>query len=162
MESLKHLLVGALYACSLPLRAQIAQPDFEDGPKACEQIKAKAVTEPQLTGPLSASQLPGCDSTALYYGFADQPDYAAALQCAWYERAHEPGYLDMFRGAGVLTMIYANGHGVKKDIDLAMRFSCSAQPDPARAELSGRLSHLDQRFMRRHYQWTKWWILRRR
>jgi len=70
------------------------------------------------------------------------PNYAAALQCAWYERAHpDPTTANMNRGVGVLTMLYANGRGVGKDVDLAMRFACE-QEWAAPGEMADRIQHL--------------------
>src|SRR5262249_37962369 len=83
-----------------------------------------------------------CDSEALYYGFGSKPDYNAALQCAWYERAHPDNVVaDMNRGAGVLTMLYANGRDTAADLNLAMRFACE-QKWAAPAEMEYRLRHL--------------------
>src|SRR4051812_36192124 len=107
---LKQLFLGsALYAL-----AQTSNPD--DWEKMCKDIASKPLTEPRLSVPLSPSQLVKCDSEALYYGFDSKPDYAAALQCAWYERAHPDTIAsDLNRGVGVLTMLYANGRGAPKD-----------------------------------------------
>src|SRR5207249_1636910 len=129
------LLGSTLYAL-----AQASKPD--DWEKMCKDITSKPLTEPRLTAPLSAAQLAKCDSEALYYGFDSKPDYAAALQCAWYERAHPDTIAaDMNRGVVALTMLYANGRGAAKDADLAMRFACEQQW-AAPAEMQYRLQHL--------------------
>jgi uncharacterized protein YecT (DUF1311 family) len=108
----------------------------------CKDITSQPLTEPRFTAPLTPAQLAKCDSEALYYGFGSKPDYPTALQCAWYERAHPDSHnANMSRGAGVLTMLYANGRGVAKDPDLAMRFACEQQwASPA--EMDYRLHHL--------------------
>ncbi len=66
-----------------------------------------------------------CNEQALYYGFGKPPDYEAALRCAYRHRAHPDsrtgGFLD---GAGTLAMLYANGKGVARSYDLAIRFAC--------------------------------------
>lgn len=108
----------------------------------CQVARAKPLAEPALTGPLSAADLPHCDSEALYYGIGAPPDYPAALQCAWYERAHpRPGMASMTYGVGVLTMLYANGRGVQKNITMATRFACEHEW-AAPAEMEGRVRHL--------------------
>src|SRR5262245_42405687 len=128
----------------LPLSALAQTSTFEDWEKICKEITSKPLNEPRFTGPLSAEQLAKCDSEALYYGFGSKPDYAAALQCAWYERAHPDRVVaDMNRGVGVLTMLYANGRGTAKDLDLAMRFACE-QKWAAPAEMQTRLQHLTE------------------
>src|SRR6185437_2869846 len=54
----------------------------------CQKALAEPVVTPSLPGS-SAQELAKCDETALYYGFTDKPDYSAALECGWYERAHQ-------------------------------------------------------------------------
>jgi uncharacterized protein YecT (DUF1311 family) len=136
----KHLCITLLLGFTLDAMAQTAGPD--DSEKMCKDITSKPLTEPRFTAPLSAAQLAKCDSEALYYGFGSKPDYAAALQCAWYERAHpDTVNADMNRGVGVLTMLYANGRGTATDLDLAIRFTCE-QRWAAPAEMTLRLQHL--------------------
>lgn len=125
------------------LPAQTPAPDFSDWKQACQVITARPLQEPQLTGPLEADELDDCDSRSLYYGFGAEPDYAAALQCAWHERAGPPlANGDMFRGVGVLTMLYANGRGTTRNIDLAERFACENEW-AAPAETDARLQALE-------------------
>ena len=110
----------------------------------CKDITSKPLTEPRFSAPLNAAQLAKWDSEALYYGFDSKPEYAAALQCAWCERAHpDTVAADMNRGVGVRTMLYANGRGAAKDPDLAMRFACE-QHWAAPAEMQYRLQHLTE------------------
>jgi len=140
MKSVRFVL---FLGCSLSLFAQNPKPNFDDWENICKETTTKPVIEPRFSGPLGPAQLAKCDSEALYYGFGSKPDYAAALQCAWYERAHSDAVVaDMNRGVGVLTMLYANGRGTPKDIALAMRFACEEQW-AAPAEMSGRLEHLN-------------------
>ncbi len=117
-------------------------------PTASEATCAQALALPLKvqvpTGPLPARDLPNCDAQALYYGFEGKPNHPAALQCAYYQRAHpNPQVGDPFAGPGVLSMLYANGDGVDLDLDLAARFTCE-NPWAAPAEISGRLDHLEQ------------------
>lgn len=110
----------------------------------CKDAKAQPLTPPILSGPLNQTELPKCDERSLYYGFGSKPDYPAALQCGWYERQHPEragNTANMFYGVGVLSMLYANGQGVARNYDLAVRFACE-QPWAAPAEMSGRVEHL--------------------
>ncbi len=95
----------------------------------------------------------GCDSERLYYGFGGTPDREAALACGYYERAHaRPDTGDPFYGVGVLSMLYANGFGVQRNYDLAIRFACE-NTWAADAEMEGRIGHLE--YLRdRHSQTT--------
>lgn len=82
-----------------------------------------------------------CDEAALYYAFGEGPDYGAAAQCGWFQRAHPQETVgNMFYGPGVLTMLYANGEGVSRNYDLAIRFACENHW-AAEAEMAYRIGH---------------------
>jgi hypothetical protein len=114
----------------------------EEWKNVCKRAKAQPLTPIEPSGPLAGDQLASCDETALYYGLGEKPNYAAALQCAWYQRAH-PQHLigNMFYGPGVLTMLYANGNGVARNYDLAIRFACE-NDWASEAEFAYRIGHL--------------------
>jgi hypothetical protein len=121
-------------------------PDYKaDGgwEQVCKQSEAQPLTVIQPVVPLVGDQLIHCDETALYYGLDKKPDYAAALQCGWFQRAHPQDTVgNMFYGPGVLTMLYANGRSVPQNYDLAIRFVCEnrwASP----AEMAYRVGHLE-------------------
>lgn len=80
-----------------------------------------------------------CDSVSYYYGFAGKSGDAEALKCA-YRELKNPEIV--FGGAAILMMMYANGRGVKKDIDLALKYAC-LQPGSAE-ETSARIGHLNK------------------
>jgi len=103
--------------------------------------------------PAEASQIPtpktwpDCNSYKLYSGIGTKVDYAAARKCAWSERLAqqadlEPRYTiaSVFGGSAMLAVLYANGEGVPKDLDLAERFVCEAGGAPA--EMHIRLDHV--------------------
>lgn len=125
------------------MRAQVTTPEEKNWEAVCKQVVSAPLTAPALKGPLRAEQLPQCDAEGLYYGFKGPVDDAAALQCGWWQRAHpQPTRGDMFYGVGVLTMLYANGRGVAKNYDLALRFACE-QTWAAPAEMEYRIGHLE-------------------
>ena len=84
-------------------------------------------------------KLKGCDSTPLYYGYTTKPDYVQARQCAYFERGTGGG--EIIGGSAILTMIYANGFGVPRNLPLAIKFACEAGGAPA--EIEGRISDLN-------------------
>ena len=111
--------------------------------QVCENAKATPLEQPAVTGSLLASKLGKCDSSDLYYGITGKPDYAAALECASYQRMHhDPRNGDMFYGPGVLTMLYANGLGVPRNYDTAIRFACE-EDWASEAEMALRVGHLE-------------------
>lgn len=84
-----------------------------------------------------------CDEDTAYYGFGRAPDYAEALRCAYLER-NKPVNDSFMEGRGILTMLYANGHGVPRDYDLAIRFACElADIGAAEAETEGRIGRIE-------------------
>jgi uncharacterized protein YecT (DUF1311 family) len=77
---------------------------------------------------------PECDSYKHYFGLETKADFAAARACAWSERLatqenKEPRYTvaSLFGGSAMLTVLYANGEGVERNIPLALRFACEGE-----------------------------------
>jgi hypothetical protein len=135
---MKTLLRLALLLCiPLSMAAQTEAP--EPQPAAC----AAALAKP-FDGGLDPHVPPDCDSAAYYYGIGRDKDYVAARVCALIERynkADKDGSL--FTGAGILSMVYANGEGTPRDVDLAKRFTCEIK-EAAFAETDARLKLLDK------------------
>lgn len=95
---------------------------------------------PAADRPSAAQQvaLSTCDAPALYYGIRQPRDFVKARHCAFTPDKDD----DVFsKKAGVLMMLYANGQGVARNLQLAKKAACAAGGAPA--ELSGRLTHLN-------------------
>jgi hypothetical protein len=134
----KYLLIFSLAVVfTEPLCAQV--DDMEARNKVtCDAAKAKPFISPALDSNLK----PDCDSAAYYFGIGRPIDYAVARRCAYIERMQQSDTAsNIFAGPGVLSMLYANGQGVKADLDLATRFTCE-NSWAAPAELEGRLDIL--------------------
>jgi hypothetical protein len=72
--------------------------------------------------PQQAKKLADCDSERLYYGERSPASLVAARHCAYVERE---GYdLPTVSGPAVLMMLYANGLGVARNLELAQTFNC--------------------------------------
>jgi hypothetical protein len=138
------LTLLTLGCCSLGV-SQTTAPKREEGWRSvCELAKRQPLTPAEPKGPLKPDELAVCDETKLYYGLGERPNYAAAFQCAWHQRAHPQHTVgNMFYGPGVLTMLYANGLGVSRDYDLAIRFACENEW-AAEAEMAYRVGHLER------------------
>jgi len=137
--------VAAAVGCAVATEASAqdpSSPEEKNWKAICTQAVAQPHTPPRFNKPQSEDQLQKCDSQALYYGFDGKADPAAALQCAYYERAHHSSEDDFFKGPGVLTMLYANGKAVHRNYDLAIRFACE-NPLAAEAEMELRIGHLE-------------------
>jgi hypothetical protein len=128
---------------SLAVAQQTPYKADEKWAQVCDKVQKQPLESPAFSKPLPPDELEECDETELYYGFGDAPDYDAALQCGWYQRAHPQDQVaNMFYGPGVLTMLYANGQGVPRNYDLAIRFACE-QGWAAKAEQALRIGHLE-------------------
>jgi hypothetical protein len=138
-------LAGSLFFIfvSFAVAQQTPYAANENWKQVCDKAQKPTLTSPSFSKPLPSDELEGCDEKELYYGFDDVPDYDAALQCGWYQRAHPQDQIaNMFYGPGVLTMLYANGQGVPRNYDLALRFACE-QGWAAPAEQALRIGHLE-------------------
>jgi uncharacterized protein YecT (DUF1311 family) len=112
--------------------------------EVCAAAIAAPLTLPTFSPATPEAELRRCDSTALYFGFDHSANPGAALECGYYQRSHaQPTVGDPFLGPGILTMLYANGLGVARDYDLAIRFACE-NTWVAPAEMELRIGHLEQ------------------
>jgi len=76
-----------------------------------------------------------------YYGIGVPVDYVKARRLAFMEMAALGGQEDPLEGSSILMMLYANGYGVDRNLDISIRLAC-ANVGGAGAEVEGRLIHL--------------------
>lgn len=81
------------------------------------------------------------ESYKYYYGIGVPVDYVKARYLAFIEMKMHPEGGGDFEGASILLMLYANGFGVKRDLDISIRLACS-NVGGAGAEVEGRVDHL--------------------
>jgi uncharacterized protein YecT (DUF1311 family) len=128
------------------LSGQLGDTDNQTKAKCEKYLKTPLPAEASLiTAPKA---WPDCDSYRLYSGIGAKVDYSAARHCAWTERlaiqaGMEPEYTvaSVFGGSAMLSVLYANGEGVKRSLPLAIRFACEQGWAPA--EFEGRVRHLE-------------------
>lgn len=89
---------------------------------------------------------PTCASYRSYRGISRPVNYAEARACAWQERLAQKAELGynareplawVVGGSLILADIYANGAGVKRNIPLAMRFTCEFDDQGAKRAVQG-------------------------
>ncbi|NGZ25376.1 MAG: DUF1311 domain-containing protein [Magnetococcales bacterium] len=111
-------------------------PELTESKKICQTFRQ--VTPPTQDKPDAKTlvSLKDCDAESLYYGIDHEVDYEAARHCAYttYE-ADDP-----FSGKALLMTIYANGSGVKRDLEVAIALAC--QLNGAAMEMDERVKHL--------------------
>jgi uncharacterized protein YecT (DUF1311 family) len=105
----------------------------------CEELKNIPI--PALDRPKKEEleSVTNCDPEDLYYGIGIAADYQKARFCAY---KNYPKDDSAFGGTAILMLLYANGFGVKRNIELAKRFVCEVGGAPM--EIEGRLEHLDR------------------
>jgi hypothetical protein len=94
--------------------------------------------------------LTGCRSQDLYFGLGVDKDPAKARKCAFAEIDHGVSDLDI-RGRSILAMVYANGVGVDRNMDLAIKFTCDVKGSPS--DVAGNVHEL-VRYKEAHYTGT--------
>ena len=119
-----------------PLVAQLEDADAATRAECKECLRTPLPAEGLAI--VTPKAWPNCDSYKSYSGIGRKVDFGAARRCAWSERAAieaglEPRYTtaSVFGGSAMLTVLYANGDGVTRDIPLALRFACEAGGAPA-------------------------------
>lgn len=132
-------VLALLGTCSVAIAAMPAlPPDDAHWKQTCARVAAFQPPAADLPDAAQRRKLANCDALAHYDGLNGVPDYATARACAYTRLDHARD--EALGPAAVLTMLYANGLGVRADLKLAQKFACEA--GGADAEVSGRLGHL--------------------
>jgi hypothetical protein len=106
--------------------------------KLCAEVKDVALPATDRPTAEEAKTLAGCVSQELYFGFDKTPDPVAARKCAFLEM--DRGNNEPFAGKTILMMVYANGNGVARNLDLALKLGCEVPGGPG--DVAGRVHQL--------------------
>jgi Lysozyme inhibitor LprI len=134
--------IGLLAIATVAVRAEPQDSDADAAQTAgCESVKNLALPPADAPSAVDRAALKGCDSEALYFGIGVTKDPARARQCAYLEREDpDKSWPNLYSGNGMLMMIYANGIGAPRNLDLALKFACEINGAPAEEE--GWVAHL--------------------
>jgi len=92
----------------------------------CGKYLETMVPKADLPKPDDEKEFKSCNSAGEYYGLLTSPNsFVRARKCAYFER--DNGWQKQSLAPGVLIMLYANGHEVTQNFDLALRFVCESQ-----------------------------------
>ncbi len=102
--------------------------------KQCMAVKSVMPDRKDLPSEVTATSLLKCEAQGDYYDTLDmgnpsQSDWMKVVRCA-----HRNNETD------VLSMLYANGFGVQRNLRLALRYAC--ETSAAEAEMVGRVEHI--------------------
>ena len=81
-----------------------------------------------------------CKSHEYFYYLNNKKNDEEAKKCAYRELQEKS--TEVFGGAAILTMVYANGRGANRDIDLAHKYACIFGGTPA--EISARMKTIEE------------------
>lgn len=102
----------------------------EETKKQCRDVQSLTMPKEDMPSTQELDDLTDCN-TDDYYGFDHSVNYKRAKICAY-----------KFKDNHILAMLYANGYGVKKNIDLALHYTCLI--DGSLAEITSRINGLQQ------------------
>ncbi len=131
---MKKKLIAAMVVCvwTTPLLSQTRDTEAQIKAKCDKYLRTPLPAEASLiTAPKT---WPDCNSYKLYSGIGTNVDYVAARKCAWAERLaiqtdiqpKSANVASVLGGSAMLSMIYANGEGVERNLPQAKRFVCEA------------------------------------
>lgn len=110
-------------------------------PKAVDTCASVAQVEPPAADHPTAAEekaLANCSSLDAYFGLGQSADPVKARKCAYAEI--DRGSKFALSGRAILTMVYANGKGVERNFDIALKMSCGIHDAPGDA--TGRIYQL--------------------
>jgi len=113
-------------------------PEYEASKALCRSLRTREPPASDRPTPQQAAALRGCSSESLYYGIGRPADPERARLCAFVEA--DEGSNGPFAGRTTLMAIYANGAGVRRDLEIAIHLACGVEGAPA--ESHGRVTHL--------------------
>jgi Lysozyme inhibitor LprI len=132
--------VAALLGLSLSATSGVRVPN--ELPDVCARYARVEVPAADLPTAADRQRLAGCDSEQLYFGFDKPTRVVDARKCAYLQSQDVTVEKGHFFSAGILAMIYANGRGATRNVDLALKFSCELGGAPA--EASERIERLER------------------
>ena len=140
-------LIGAAQAIEPPWNwgdeSEWRNGEFARSQALCRAVRTREPPVAHRPPARSGLRSEDCDSGALYYGIGRPANPVGARRCAFVEAAAERNAGDWpFGGRAMLMTIYANGAGVPRDLDLAIRYACELSSAPA--ESHGRVMHLEE------------------
>ncbi len=117
-------------------------PEFAASKQVCRRLRNLRPPASDRPDAATLKSLADCDAAGPYYGIGQPKDFKRARQCAFAQAARHDNPDHPFGGASMLMMLYANGQGVARDLDLATALACRI--DGAPAEVDGRVRHLQK------------------
>lgn len=120
----------------------VGASDFSQSRRICRRLRSLEPPATDWPDETATATLANCNSSALYYGINMPADPQRARQCALLEAEKTQDDADPFTGMGILMMVYANGRGAGRDLDLATSLACRIHAAPFAVD--SRVNHLQR------------------
>lgn len=138
LRSLLSFSVVLVLAASALSQSSTADPGAKRMCAAVKDVQLPPGDQPTAD---EKKSLANCSSEDLYFGFGGPPDPVKARQCAYEEMEQGKDDLDI-AGRAVLMMVYANGKGVDRNLDVATKLACEMKQSPG--DQAGTIYELDR------------------
>lgn len=116
---------------------QATDPGAQQICASVEKVELPAADRPTQA---EEKELSKCASVDSYFGFGQQADAVKARKCAYAEL--DRGDKAAIGGNAILAMIYANGLGVPRNYNVALKFACAIKDTPG--DSAGRIYQLER------------------
>lgn len=113
----------------------ITDPRAKQACASVEQVEIPAADRPTAA---EEKALASCVSVDAYFGLGEPADPVKARKCAYAEI--DRGTKSALSGKAILSMVYANGKGVARNYDVALKMACTIGDSPGDA--AGRVYQL--------------------
>ena len=146
MHKSKLLLLRSFVSFSVVLalvpaalgQSAIADPGAKRMCAAVQDVQLPPADQPTAD---EKKSLANCSSEDLYFGFGQAADPVKARKCAYVEMEQGKDDLDI-AGRAILMMVYANGKGVDRNLDVAIKLACEMKGEPG--DTAGNIYELER------------------
>jgi hypothetical protein len=137
----RRLVLLLAYLPALAARTAPGQPQSLDADtlRLCAAVKDVELPSGDRPTRDEETSLAHCVSSDLYFGFGQPADPVKARACAFAEMKRGGSDLP-FGGRTILMMLYANGKGVARNFDVALKLACEIGGAPM--DVAGRVHEL--------------------
>jgi uncharacterized protein YecT (DUF1311 family) len=109
--------------------------------RMCAAVKDVQLPTQDQPTPDEKKTLGNCSSQDLYFGFGQPSDPVKARKCAYVEMEEGKDPLDI-AGQSILMMVYANGRGADRNLDVAIKLACAMPGGPG--DVAGNIYELER------------------
>jgi hypothetical protein len=134
---LSLFLIPALASVAI-CQSPIKDPGAQRMCAAVKDVQLPAQDQPTAD---EKKSLANCSSQDLYFGFGHPSDPVEARKCAYVEMEQGKDDLDI-AGRSILMMVYANGKGADRNLDVAIRLACEMPGSPG--DVAGNIYELER------------------